>query len=98
MKTKILVGLAMRKETESEKEELIRKVCDKQTTDALGMLRSINPGKYKIVEKRVLSHFERFRAVVGFDTYLGLIKDIDAEMSISFHRRDNSFGLDNIEE
>lgn len=82
----------------AEREEFIRKICDKQTTDALAMLKAINLKKYETVERQVLNHFERSRAPVDFDTYLGLIKDIDKEVNISFQRRNDSFGLDDIED
>lgn len=80
----------------AEQADLIRKICDKRSLDALGILRSVNKEKCKVVESRLLSFYERKRMPIDFESYLELVRDIDQEQNISFQRRKDCYGLDEI--
>lgn len=85
--------------TESNgKEEFVRKICDKRTLDALGILKTLNKTKYELVEDRIISCFNSKGTVVNYEMYMSLIKNIDQEVLISFQRRKDCFELDEIEE
>lgn len=81
-----------------EIEELVRSLCDKQTIDALAILKSINKTKFENVAKSIVSFFEKYKTRIDFEVYLEIVKGIDKEMSISFQRRNDNFGLDEIED
>lgn len=80
----------------AEQEEFVRKICDKQSLDALCLLRSVNKEKSKIVEGRLISYYEKKRLAIDFEKYLELVKDIDQERNISFQRKKGCFDLDEI--
>jgi len=81
-----------------EIEELVRSLCDKQTIDALAILKSINKTKFENVTKSIVSFFDKYKTRIDFEVYLEIVKGIDKEMSISFQRRNDNFGLDEIED
>lgn len=83
---------------QNTKEDFIRKICDKQTIDAINLLKVINKSKYNIVEDKITKYYQKTRTPIDFETYLELVKNIDKEISIMFHRKNDNFGLDEIED
>lgn len=83
---------------QSSKEDYIRKICDKQTIDAMGILKTVNKSKHSVIEEKIISHFQKTHIPISFETYVGLVKNIDKEVSISFQRKSNNFGLDEIDD
>ena len=70
-----------------EQEEIIRKICDKRTLDAVCLLKSVNKEKSQAVEKKLFRFYELNRKPIDFETYLDLVKDIDQEQNISFREK-----------
>lgn len=82
---------------QSTREDLIRRICDKRTTDAMGIIKAVNKERHSAIEERILAHYQKTGALITFETYLGIVKGIDnKDHSISFQRRNDSFGLDDI--
>lgn len=79
------------------REDLIRTICDKRTTDAMGILKAVNKRKHTTIEDKILAYHQKTGSMVDFETYLRIVKDTDSkDVTISFQRRENSFGLDDI--
>ena len=80
------------------KDCFLRSICDKRAFDAIDMLKIVNKSKCDLVKSKVLSYFERTKKPISFDLYCELISNIDKDICVSVHRKNNLYDLDDIEE
>jgi len=84
---------------QSAKEDFIRKICDKRTTDAMGIVKAVNKQRHSAIEERILAHYQKTGRLITFESYLEIIRGIDSkDHLISIHRRNEGFGLDEIDD
>lgn len=83
----------------NEKEDFLRQICDKQTFEALNILKSVNKNKHEEIQNRIFGYFEQNKALIQFETYLKIIKEFDQnkELNILYMRKNNDYGLDDID-
>lgn len=81
---------------QSQKEAFLRQICDKQTNDALNILKSINVKRYELAEKEVVGFFKKYNSLVTFEAYSEIVKKIDQEVKIYYKRRNDTYDLEDV--
>lgn len=74
---------------EEKRREMLRRICDKDTCEAIDMLGVVNRPKSEAVTDRVLEHFDRTRRPVAYGEYRRLIEGISSEPSVLVRRRED---------
>ena len=92
------VSMANAGPSEEQERELLFRICDKRTLEALNTLKIVSPSKEKHAKGLVVASFERTKQMIDYETYKRLIANLNTEASISIQRKTNMFDLDEIDE
>ncbi|KAG5859043.1 hypothetical protein KMI_09g14710 [Encephalitozoon hellem] len=80
-------------------DELIRKILDEKSLEALSTLKHINKEKGEALQSALMQHFYATRRLISYSEYVEIAKKIEEKNSkptVNFKRRGNFFELDDI--
>ncbi|ADM12624.1 Pdcd5 programmed cell death 5-like protein [Encephalitozoon intestinalis ATCC 50506] len=82
-----------------QSDELIRRVLDERSLEALSTLKHINKEKGEMLQSALAQHFYSVRRPISYSEYIEIAKKIEeknSKPSVNFRRRGNFFELDDI--
>ncbi|AFN84106.1 Pdcd5 programmed cell death 5-like protein [Encephalitozoon romaleae SJ-2008] len=82
-----------------QSDELIRKILDEKSLEALGTLKHINKEKGEALQNALVQHFYVTRKLISYNEYIEIARKTEEKNSkpcVNFKRRGNFFELDDI--
>lgn len=82
----------------NQKEDTIRKICDKKVVEALQMIEVANSDRAETIKSQIIQLFQRTNKFITYEMYVEMVSKSRSETEVKIHRRTEDDELADIDD